>query len=315
MAREAANRVLSDTAEGPLAAVPQAEELRLHVAKDVSEFNERFLSQRPHDPAVIRDAALSYRKVANIQRMLNLPKDAARSYGQAIALGERVLAEFPGDFRDELNLALTLADMGEFERTDGDLHAAEQSCLHAVAIAERLLQQKPNDRRCHLARGLGLLYLAQVQTDLRKADDACRSAQDAMTIFRTLSQQLVDGPRNATLFLRALNTWGQALRQSGNAKDAEQRLLESIRNAGSLLSYLGGESMRSQKGVSAMLPNIRFARSQAELELGLLLASDPAPIPRSRSLRERHHGIVRPGQGLSQCRGIPEDARRRHPRS
>ena len=82
MAREAVNRVLSAVAEGPLAAVPQAEELRLQVAKDASEFNERFLRQRPRDPAVIREAALTYRKVANIEHMLNLPKDAARSYAR-----------------------------------------------------------------------------------------------------------------------------------------------------------------------------------------------------------------------------------------
>ena len=129
MAREAVNRVLTEVAEGPLAGVPQAEELRLQVAKDASEFNERFLRQRPRDPAVIREAALTYRKVANIERMLNLPKDAARSYAQAIALGERILAEFPGEINDELNLALTLADLGEFEREEGQLQKAEQTCL------------------------------------------------------------------------------------------------------------------------------------------------------------------------------------------
>ena len=165
MAREAVNRVLSEAAEGPLAAVPQAEELRLLLAKDASEFNERFLRQRPRDPAVVREAAVTYRKLANIERMLNLPTDAARSYGQAIAVGERILAEFPGDFRDELNLALTLADLGEFECAEGHFDAAERTCRRAVAIAERLLEQMPNNRDCHRSRGLGLLYLAHVQTN------------------------------------------------------------------------------------------------------------------------------------------------------
>ena len=155
MAREAVNRVLTEIAEGPLAAVPQAEELRLQVAKDASEFNERFLRQRPRDPAVIREAALTYRKVANIERMLNLPKDAAKSYGQAITLDERLLAEFPGDIKDELNLALTLADLGEFERAEGDLQKAEQTCLRAVAIADRLLEQTAQRPRLPSGAGHG----------------------------------------------------------------------------------------------------------------------------------------------------------------
>ena len=91
--------MLTAVAEGPLAAVPQAEDLRLQVAKDASEFNERFLRQRPRDPAVIREAALTYRKVANIERMLNLPKDAAKSYAQAITLDERLARRVPGGYQ------------------------------------------------------------------------------------------------------------------------------------------------------------------------------------------------------------------------
>jgi hypothetical protein len=76
LAREAVNRVLTEIVEGRLAAVPQAEELRLQVAKDALEFNVRFLRRRPSDPSVLREAALTYRKVANIQRMLGLSREA-----------------------------------------------------------------------------------------------------------------------------------------------------------------------------------------------------------------------------------------------
>jgi tetratricopeptide (TPR) repeat protein/tRNA A-37 threonylcarbamoyl transferase component Bud32 len=288
MAHDAVNRVLSEAAEGPLAAVPQAEELRLHVAKDVSEFNGRLLRQRPRDPAVIREAASTYRKVANIERMLNLPKDAARSYGQSIALGERLLAEFPGDIKDDLNLALTLADWGEFERAEGELQKAEQTCLRGVAIADRLLKQRPNDQNCHLARAMGLLYLAQVQIDLRQTDEARRSAEIAAQIFGGLAGHPTDGARNATLLLLALDNWGKALRQSGHPKQAEQRLRQSIEVAKSVLKQLGAPSSLSQKNVSALLPSISYARSQAELELGLLLASDSE----RRSLAKDHFELA-----------------------
>ena len=289
-AREAVNRVLSAVAEGSLAAIPQAEELRLQVAKDASEFNERFLRQRPRDPAVIREAALTYRKVANIEHMLNLPKDAAKSYGQAITLDERLLAEFPGDIKDELNLALTLADLGGFERAEGELQKAERTCLRGAAIADRLLKQRPNDPNCHLARAMNLLYLAQVQIDLRQPDDACHSAEVAARIFGDLTRHPLDGARNAVLLLLALDHWGKALRQSGHPKEAEQWLRESIKDANSLLKSLGEASSMAQRNVSALLPSISYARSQAELELGLLLASDSG----RRSLATDHfeHAIA-----------------------
>ena len=273
-AREAVNRVLTEVAEGRLAAVPQAEDLRLRIAKDASEFNERFLRQRPRDPAVIREAALTYRKLGNIQRTFNLPAEAARSYGQAIVLGERLISQFAGGMEDELNLALTLADSGEFERMRRDLPKAEQSCRSALAIADRWLQQTPRHPGCHLARAFALSKLAQVQLDLHQPEDACRSAEGAVTIYNPMTRHPVEGARNATLLLLTLNSWGKALGQSGHSEEAERRLRDAINGADSLTSYLGEPSARLQIDVPALLPSIAFARSNAEFELGFLLAPD-----------------------------------------
>jgi tetratricopeptide (TPR) repeat protein len=273
-ARQTVNFVLKEIVEGPLAGVPQAEPLRLQVATAAADFSDRFIRQRPHDLAVLREVALTRRTVANIQRMLNMSEAAAQSYRQSIALSEQVLAESPTDIRDELNLALTVADLGEFECTEGHLQAAEQTCLRAVAIADRLGKKLPNNPDCQLVRGLGLLYLSHVQNDLGQYEAASGSADGATTIFRALARHPRDGARNATLFLQALNNWGRALRLSGRAKEAEERLRESITQAKSLLHYLSTHPMRDQFGAPALLPNIRNARSQAELELGWLLADD-----------------------------------------
>ncbi len=316
MAREAVNRVLSEAAEGPLAAVPQAEELRLHVAKDVSEFNGRLLRQRPRDPAVIREAASTYRKVANIERMLNLPKDAARSYGQSITLGERLLAEFPGDIKDDLNLALTLADWGELERAEGDLQKAEQTCLRGVAIADRLLEQRRNDQNCHLARAMGLLNLAQVQIDLRQTDEARRSAEIAAQIFAGLVGHPTDGARNATLLLLALDNWGKALRQSGHPKQAEQRLRQSIEVAKSVLKQLGAALLGvPEKRLCVATEHIVCTLAGGARTRSVARVGSRAPIPGRGPLRARHRGVVEPGRGLSPRHDVPESARRRDPRS
>jgi eukaryotic-like serine/threonine-protein kinase len=274
MAREAVNRVLTETAEGRLAAVPQAEELRLRVAKDALEFNERFLRQRPLDPSVLREAALTYRKVANIERMLNLPKDAVKAYGQAISLGEKLLSQFHGDAMDQLNLALTLADSGELLRTEGELGEAERTCRRAVAIADRLVEKNPGDANCHLARGTGLLYLAQVQIDARQTDLACRSAAVAVADFRGMPGNPRDGARNALLLSLALDDWGQALRRSGHPKAAEERIVESIAISSAVLDHLGKNAQQGQNNTAGLLPNTQYAHAQGELELGLLLASD-----------------------------------------
>ncbi len=298
MAREAVNRVLTESAEGRLAAVPQTEELRLQVAKDALEFNERFLRQRPLDPAVIREAALTYRKVANIERMLDLPKDAAKAYGHAITLGEKLLARFPGDLNDQLNLALVLADAGELDRAQGDLPAAERACRRAVTVADQLLKQKPGDPNCHLVRGTALLYLAQVQIDAQQDDDACASAKDAAIEFRGMPATPFDGVRNALLLCLSLDNWGQALRRSGRPKEAEPRILESLKLATSLRNYLAKNPPQGRNPSSALLPSIQYAIAWAELELGLLLASDPV---RSGQAGERFEHAVSDLAGLAQA--------------
>ena len=231
---------------------------------------------------------MTYRKVANIERMLNLPKDAAKSYARAITLDERLLAEFPGDLNDQLNLALTLADQGEFEHVEGELQKAEQTCSGAVAIADRLLKQRPNDQNCHLARAMGLLCLAQVQIDLYQPEKASHSAELAAQILENLIGHPTDGARNAALLLLTLDNWGKALRQSGHPKQAEQRLQQSIDFAISLRKGFSTRSWPTQKNVSALLPSISYARSQAELELGLLLAADS----QRRSLAKDHFELA-----------------------
>jgi serine/threonine-protein kinase len=275
MAREAVNRVLTEVAEGRLAAVPQAEELRLRVAKDALEFNMRFLEQRPFDPKVLREAALTYRKVANLQRMLNFTKDATETYNHAIALEEKLLANFPGDANDQLNLALTLSDVGELQRMQGDLRGAEGTCRRALTMADRLVAQSPRDPNCHLVRGTSLLNLAQVQTDSKQAEAACRSAEDAANEFRGMPAHPNFRYRNLLQLSTALNRWGKALRFLNHSADAERRLRESISLTTSILTQLANDSSRERYGLDALIPNLRSSRSEAELELGLLLKSDP----------------------------------------
>jgi tetratricopeptide (TPR) repeat protein len=72
----------------------------------------------------------------------------------------------------------------------------------------------------------------------------------------------------------ALGNWGEALRQSGHPKEAEQRLLASINLSNSLLDQLAANPRPGQNGRPAIILNIRYARSEAELELGLLLKAD-----------------------------------------
>jgi tetratricopeptide (TPR) repeat protein len=275
MARDAVNRVLTEIAEGRLAAVPQAEELRLQVAKNAADFNERFLRQRPKDPSVLREAAMTYRKVANIQRLLGLTKDAGQTYERAIALTDTLLGDFAGNVNDQLNFALTLADVGELERTEGDLVKAEQTLRRALEVADPLVEQMPGDPNAHLARGTALLYLAQVQNDARRAEHAAGTAQRAATEFRGMLQHPLTGARNALLLFLALDSWGKALRESGHPKEAEKKLVESATLSSSLLDFLAKNPLPGQSNTAVLRLNIQYARAQAELELGLLLASDP----------------------------------------
>jgi serine/threonine-protein kinase len=127
LAREAVNRVLAQVAEGRLAAVPQAEDLRLQVASDALEFNERFLQQEPRNREVRQGAALVFRQVASIHRMLGQSKAAGEDYRRAIELLEPLNQEFPGEMAYSVDLALALSDRGEALQLAGYMREAESS--------------------------------------------------------------------------------------------------------------------------------------------------------------------------------------------
>ena len=229
LARAAVDRILTEIAEGQLAAVPQAEELRLQVAKDALEFNERFLREQPRNPEVRRDAARVYREVANIQRTLGLFTESIQAYAKAIALRERLAAEPTSLDDDRANLALTLADTGESYLLAGKLQEGERLCRAGLSMANQLVKASPSTPNAHIPRALGLLNLASIQLEQRRYDDAASSAKEAAAEFRGLVGSPINRARNLLLLDMAHETWGEALRQSGRLAESEVQFTSVIR--------------------------------------------------------------------------------------
>jgi serine/threonine-protein kinase len=283
LARTAVNRILTETAEGHLAAVPQAEELRLRVASDALDFNERFLLEKPDDPEIRRDAARVFREVANIQRNLGLLTESIQAYTKAISLRAKLAAEFPTQGADRDNLALTLVDAGETYQLAGESADAERMCREALATADKVLQSNPNDTNGRVIKALASLTLAKTQLDLGAYHKAAGSAAEAATLFRAVSLDPLYGMRNAVLFCIAEQAWGAALRQQGNRAEADEKLRHVVASADSLLAHRPSLRELIPIPLDALRPSIQFARASARVELAILIADDVEQ--RSQALR------------------------------
>ena len=207
MAREAVNRVLTERPEGRLAAVPHAEEFRLQISKNAVEFNEL-------SPPTTRQSSRPPRGRSDLPQggqhrgTLNLPDDARKTYGLAISLCEKLLNEFAGDFRDQLNLALTLADMGELERITGDLPRAEQMMLPQSRSPLGSSNRGPATTNCHVAATVWAcsVWPRSRPTRSRPKMPATRPATRPRSSAEVPLEHPIDGARNALLMLIAMTT-------------------------------------------------------------------------------------------------------------
>jgi eukaryotic-like serine/threonine-protein kinase len=284
LARDAVNKFLTEAAAGRLAAMPQAEDFRLQVAKDAREFNERFLFQRPSDPIVLRDAARVYREVANIQRTLGLVTDADYSYAKALSLLERLKTQSPDDDSIRVDLALTLADSGETLVMAGNPADAEKIAVRALAVADQVLARSSEDPDAKLARAVSLLKISTPQILTERYDDAARSSSQAVPLFHERVTERRNGPSCKLLLVLALNNWGKAQRLSGRTSDAAKRFRNSIQISDDFIVEMTKHATVGVTPSEAFILNAKAARACARIEWGLTLATDRENRARAENL-------------------------------
>jgi tetratricopeptide (TPR) repeat protein len=186
-ARDTLNRMLARLEGGRLAEVPRLRELQRDLLEDALAFYQAALErQESPEPAVRLDAAVAYRRAADMQQALGQPDAAAENYRRSIALVDGLPAADRDAAESQALVAGCYTNLAVLAGTSGRGDEAERHHRTALAIHERLAQARPDDPgpRNGLAEsehGLGALY--QVSG---KRDEAVAHYTRAVTIRTAL---------------------------------------------------------------------------------------------------------------------------------
>jgi tetratricopeptide (TPR) repeat protein len=290
LAHDAVDRLLTKLAEGRLAGISEADDLRRQVAEDAAEFNDRFLKMRPRDPAVRRNAAAMFREVGNIYRLQGLFREAVASYDKSIGVLEELVADFPGQPQNRDLLAETLNELAEDMRMAGRPKVGEPYCRKALAVVEALLAASPDSVPYRKTHAGCLNVLAMILTDTGRFSEGQAAAANAVGLRRPMAESPMSAYFDQLVFGLMLSECGRSFRAGGNVYEAEKLLIEAIDRLGALSTNpLDANRLGGFDG-GVIRDNATFLVAYAQMELAHAYGAELSP--RQEALRKYDAAIA-----------------------
>ena len=230
LALRAVDEMLTEVGERQLATEPRMEIIRRNLLSRALNLHREFLNQNRTDTRVRFETAASYRRLADIYRLLEQQQQALDAYADAIRLLEE-----PDSGRPESqsrDVRLQLADCynfrGEVLRAATRHAEAEMSYTRAQLLLDQLVAQFPDmpDYAEDQARTLynqGLLY-----QETQRPAQAEQALRNAVQVLRDLVRQDAAEPTHRQHLARALLNLGTVIRNSERASEAENACHEAI---------------------------------------------------------------------------------------
>jgi tetratricopeptide (TPR) repeat protein len=211
MAFDAVEKMLTKVAAKTLAKEPRMKKKQEELLDAARVFYEQFLKDRGDDPLVREKAALAYKYLGDIQRLLNRREQAQRAYERAIALLEQLAAARPRTPEYRHHLAESYNWLGELLRTEPRPAEARVAFLKAMEHQRQLITQFPHELRYQkdLARthyNLGLVF-----KDINEPEKADEAFAHAIGILEEVHQQDRRTPEFRAELARCLFNWGLVL--------------------------------------------------------------------------------------------------------
>ncbi|OJW08769.1 MAG: hypothetical protein BGO49_08230 [Planctomycetales bacterium 71-10] len=224
---ELVNQYLLRIVRTDLPNVPESVLLRRNVASLATGFLEELWKQKPDDPETCRLAAVLYRELANLQRLVG--RTLGPAYGRAVGLLRRAGALRPDEPRYRDLLAETLQDLASSLQVENRPAAAEPHLREAVQIVRGLRGEAP-DRVDYLrteARASNGLANNLLLTG--RFDEAADLARRAVAIMTPLADSDAPGPTDALEVILYQDSLGEAELGRSRHPEAEAALGAALR--------------------------------------------------------------------------------------
>jgi serine/threonine protein kinase len=297
------DRLLTETAQGPLASAPHLERVRREVFEVALHFYQDLLRHKTDDPRLRYKTATAFLRVGYIRQLLGETERAEQAYRAAGDLFAALEAEQAGgqDYREDV--ANTFHNIGVVLSEGGRLAEAEKAYRRALDLNRPLAESsRAAVHRRHRAmyfNGLGTLL---VKTG--RVPEAEQAFRDAVGIWERLGAEHPGALEYREGLGTTSSNLGHLLEDSGRSAQAEKAYVRAAGVwQGLVKDFPADAEFRERLGRShaalgklwketGRLPEAEKALRQAQDILGRLTADFPGAVAYRNSLARANHDLA-----------------------
>jgi tetratricopeptide (TPR) repeat protein len=208
---------------------PEAEEEDAALLQSIVSFHDRFAASNETNPRLQLEAAKAHRRVGMIRERMDESEAAQVSFARAIAILEKLAAEYPDDPECLFEIAETYPMPG-MRATDPDaLAEADRRCRQAFEIARDLAERHPDDRRYAESQVSAHARHSSILARLDRADEARASLEEALRLRDALIGRYgAARPSHLVDTTKAREELAALHRRQDRLPEARRRLEEAI---------------------------------------------------------------------------------------
>jgi tetratricopeptide (TPR) repeat protein len=262
-ARAAVDEMLTRISQERLANEPRMDVVRRDLLEKALRFHQRFLQVHSENANVRWEAGQAYSRVADIQEQVGRPRKAEEAYGQAVALLEKLSADYPGRPEFRRDLAAAHANRGLVLQAAGRSDQAETVYQEAEKLLQELIVEFPKEpqykwdlaegvnrrglqakARHALAEATGffnraVVLFGELARDFPKVSDYRKDLASARVNLAAVLQALNRVPEAEAEYGRALPALRQLVAEHGEFREYRQELGRALLDYATLLHFAG----------------------------------------------------------------------------
>jgi tetratricopeptide (TPR) repeat protein len=279
MTREVIAEFVEKIADDEWGSIPGTGVLRLAAVQSVVDKFPELIAQQPDDPELQYDAALIYRRCANLYRLLQKLDEAAPLYEQSRKLMQMLIEQHPQVEHYRLGWCHNLLDEAEVIFRQSGSEAAMPTYREALRNAETSVEQFPESH-------YSLRTLAQAQLDLaanlesdETLDERVRlsveSVRNLESVMARDSDDDDEGQRKMTRLIASMaaSNAADALSKADRTDEARGMAEKADRISAALSEKFSGD------------PNVDYVRSSALSKRASILLSDDSTAAEGRAVQ------------------------------
>ncbi|HEV3235901.1 MAG TPA: protein kinase [Gemmataceae bacterium] len=140
-ARTAVDDSLTRISESKLLNVAGLQPLRKELLESALNYYQGFLNQRGDDPALQKDLATAFSRVARIRAEVGSKTDALKAYQKAFELRTASLSREPNNLELQTELAYHHQTVGRLQLQMNDLNGSQKSLQEASSLLQKVIKQ------------------------------------------------------------------------------------------------------------------------------------------------------------------------------